>query len=285
MKTCIVLEGGAMRGIYTAGVLDELIKEDIKIDAMIGVSMGSLVGVNYLSNQPKRALRYNLKYCNDKRYMSLNSLLKTGDLVNKQFAYYDIPDELDKFDYETCNKSKIKFYCTVTNLDTGKAEYINIKDFRKELDVLRAGASMPGVSKIVEINKKKYLDGGIADSIPVKEALKMGYDKVIVVLTRPIEYRKKDSNLKSLQWIYRKYPHFKETISNRNSNYNKTVEEILKLEKEGKIFVIRPSIGLPIKRIEKDKDMIQKQYDLGIKDFKERLPELKKYLNSKSKRK
>ena len=279
MKTCLVLEGGALRGIYTAGVLDELQKEKIKVDAIIGVSMGSLVGVNYVSNQPGRAIRYNLKYCKDKRYMSINSLLKTGDLVNKQFAYYDIPDKLDKFDYDTCNKSKIKFYCTVTNLDTGKAEYINIKDYKKDLEVLRAGASMPGVSKIVEINNKRYLDGGIADSIPVKQALKMGFDKIIVVLTRPIEYRKKDSKLKFLQLLYRKYPKFKETISNRNSNYNKTVEEILKLEEEGKIFVIRPSIGLPIKRVEKDKEMIQKQYDLGIKDFKDKLPKLKKYLH------
>ena len=191
MKTCLILEGGALRGIYTAGVLDELQKENIKIDTIIGVSMGALVGVNYVSKQAGRAIRYNLKYCKDKRYISFRSLLKTGDIVNKKFAYYEIPDKLDKFDYEEFDKSKIKFITTVTNVETGKAEYIEIKDAKKDVEYLRAGGSMPGVSKIVEINGKKYLDGGIADSIPLDKALKDKYDKIIVVLTRPIEYRKK----------------------------------------------------------------------------------------------
>ena len=278
MKTCLILEGGALRGIYTAGVLDELIKDNIKIDTIIGVSMGALVGVNYLSNQPGRAIRYNLKYCKDKRYISIRSLLRTGNIVNKEFAYYKIPEELDKFDYDTYKKSKIKFYCTVTNLETGKAEYIEIKDSKKDIEYLRAGSAMPGVSKIVEVNNKKYLDGGIADSIPIKKAIELGYDKIIVITTRPIEYRKKDTSLKAMQLLYRKYPNFQKTISLRNNNYNKTVEEIIDLERNGRLFVIRPSKSIPIKRIEHNKDMIQSQYDLGVNDYKNIKRELLKYL-------
>ena len=278
MKTCLVLEGGALRGIYTAGVLDELIKDNIKIDAIIGVSMGALIGVNYLSNQPRRALRYNLKYCNDKRYMGINNLLKTGNIVNKEFAYYDIPNKLDLFDYETYKKSKIKLYTTVTNLHTGKAEYIEIDDPKEQIEYLRAGSSMPVVSKIVKIDNKLYLDGGIADSIPIEKAIELGYDKIIVITTRVKEYLKKDKELKLFSFIYRKYPEFANTIRNRNIIYNKTVNKLLELENTGKIFVIRPSKAIPIKRIEKNKEMIKKQYNLGINDYKKIRKDLKKYL-------
>ena len=278
MKTCLVLEGGALRGIYTAGVLDELIKENIKIDAIIGVSMGSLIGINYISNQPMRALRYNLRYLNDKRYISISSFIKTGNIVNKDFAYYELPLTLDKFDYDTFNKSKIKMYCTVTNLETGKAEYILIKDSKRDVEYLRAGSSMPGVSKIVKINNKLYLDGGISDSIPIHKAIELGYDKIIVVTTRTINYRKEESNQKLLSFIYRKYPNFVKTIKSRWKNYNKTVDDIIELEKQKKIFVIRPSKKINIKRIEKNIEIVKAQYNLGVRDFKNKLKDLKKYL-------
>ena len=278
MKTCLVLEGGALRGIYTAGVLDELIKDEIKIDAIIGVSMGSLVAVNYLSNQPGRAIRYNKKYCKDKRYMGIYPLLKEGNIVSKQFSYYDIPNKLDKFDYNTYKKSKIKLYCTVTNVLTGKAEYIEIKDADKDIEYLRAGSSMPGVSKIVEIGNQKYLDGGIADSIPIRKAIELGFDKIIVVETRPLEYRKKNKAINTLNFLYRKYPKFLETLQNRNFKYNEAKEEVISLEKLGRIFVIRPSRVVPIKRIEKNPKIIQEQYDLGRRDYIIRKDELFKYL-------
>lgn len=278
MKTCLVLEGGALRGIYTAGVLDELMKENIKIDTIIGVSMGALVGINYVSNQPKRALRYNLDYCNDKRYISISSLLKTGNLVNKEFAYYKLPEELDKFDYDTFNKSKTKMLCVVTNVETGSPEYIEIKDSKKDVEYLRATSAMPVVSKIIKINNKLYLDGGISDSIPIKYALSKKYDKIIVVTTRCLEYRKKEKKNKLFSFIYRKYPNFVNTINNRPIEYNKTVEDIIELEKQNKIFVIRPSKKINIKRIEKNKEIIKAQYNLGVKDFKNKLKDLKKYL-------
>ena len=252
MKTCLVLEGGGLRGIYTAGVLDEMLKDNLKIDAIIGVSMGALIGINYKSKQPERAIRYNLKYCNDKRYMGFHSLIKTGNIANKEFAYYKLPNELDKFDYNTYEKSKIKMYVTVTNLETGEAEYIEVDDAKEGIEYFRASSSMPGVSRIVEIEGNKYLDGGVADSIPVQKALELGYDRIIVVLTRPIEYRKKITEMKWLQTRY---------------NYNSTVEEIIKLEKSNKIFCIRPSKSIKIKRIEKDERIILEQYNLGKNDY------------------
>lgn len=281
MKTCLVLEGGGLRGIYTAGVLDEMLKDNIKIDAIIGVSMGALIGINYVSKQPERAIRYNLKYCNDKRYIGLRSLIKTGNIANKDFAYYKVPNELDKFDYDTFKKSKTKFYATVTNLETGEAEYIEIKDARGNIEYFRASSSIPGVSRIVEIDGKKYLDGGIADSIPVKKAIDMGYDRVIVVLTRPIEYRKKETEMKWLQARYKKYPKFMKAIAKRNKSYNEKVERIIRLEKEGKVFCIRPSKRVNIKRIEKNELIILEQYNLGKKDYQNDRDDLLKFIKKK----
>ena len=281
MKTCLVLEGGGLRGIYTAGVLDEMFKDKIKIDAIIGVSMGALIGINYKSKQPERAIRYNLRYCNNKRYMGFRSFLKTGNIANKEFAYYKIPNELDKFDYDTYKKTKMKMYVTVTNLETGEAEYIEIKDAKDNIEYFRATSSIPGVSKIVEIDGKKYLDGGIADSIPVKKALDLGYDRVIVVLTRPIEYRKKETEMKWLQSRYKKYPKFMKTISKRNKSYNEKVEKIIKLEKEGKVFCIRPSKRVNIKRIEKNERIILEQYNLGKRDYLDSKEELLKFVKRK----
>lgn len=281
MKTCLVLEGGGLRGIYTAGVLDELQKEKIRIDAIIGVSMGSLVGINYVSNQPGRAIRYNLKYCKDKRYMGIFSLLTTGNIANKEFAYYKLPNELDKFDYETFKKSPIKFYCTVSNLETGKAEYIEIKDAKKQIEYLRAGSSMPGVSRIVNIKNHKYLDGGITDSIPFLKAKELGYDKIIVVTTRPKEYRKKNKEYKTMSKIYKRYPKFVRAIRERNKKYNESLAELELLEKNKEVFVIRPSTKIPIKRIEKSKKIIQEQYNLGKNDFLKQKENLIKYVKGK----
>lgn len=281
MKTCLVLEGGGLRGIYTAGVLDEMLKDNIKVDAIIGVSMGALIGINYKSKQRERAIRYNLRYCNDKRYMGLHSLIKTGNIANKEFAYYKVPNELDKFDYDTYKKSKIKFYVTVTNLETGEAEYIEIKDAKDNIEYFRASSAIPGVSRIVEIDGKKYLDGGIADSIPVKKALDLGYDRVIVVLTRPIEYRKKLTEMKWLQARYKKYPKFMKAIAKRNKSYNEKVDRIIKLEKEGKVFCIRPSRQVKIKRIEKDERIILKQYNLGKSDYLNIKEDLSKFVKKK----
>ena len=173
MKTCFVLEGGALRGLYTCGILDYLLEKKLNIDCIIGVSAGALFGVNYFSKQKGRAIRYNRKYCNDKRYMSLRSLILTGNIVNKKFAYYKVTKELDPFDEETFEKTKKDFFAVVTNLDTGSPEYIKIEKPIEQLEELRATSAMPLLSKIIKINDKKYLDGAVSDSIPVMKALEI----------------------------------------------------------------------------------------------------------------
>ena len=282
MKIGLVLEGGALRGIYTAGVLDVLLKNNVKVDKIIGVSAGALFGVNYKSNQPGRALRYNKKYCNNKNYMSYYSFFTTGNIVNREFCFDKLVNELDPFDYETYSNNNIDFYATVTNLETGKAEYHLIKDIRNEKDseYLRASGSMPFVSRIVEVDGKKYLDGAIADSIPVDKMLTMSVDKIIVVPTRPIDFRRRKKTAIFNKLKYKKYPNFVDKLSNRYKMYNKEVERIIDLENQGKVFVIRPSRFVNIKRLEKNPEIIQEMYDLGVSDTKSKLKELKKYLES-----
>ena len=283
MKTLLVLEGGALRGIYTAGVLDVLLDTDIKIDAIVGVSAGALFGINYVSNQKGRCLRYNLENANNKNYMGFYSLFKTGNIMNEDFCFNKLIYETDPFDFDTFNNSKTKFYCVVTNLETGKPEYKLITDIKNEMEYLRASGSMPLVSKIVEIDGKKYLDGGVSDSVPLEWALKQGYDKIIIVETRVKDYRKKKSNTSLFKLKYKSYPNFINTLENRWITYNKTKEDIIKLDRD-KIFVIRPSKLVPIKRIEHDRTRIQEMYDLGVEDAKNSLDDLKIYLKREGKR-
>lgn len=251
MKVGLVLEGGGMRAMFTAGVLDVFLTENVQVDGIVAVSAGVLFGVNYPAKQYGRALRYNKKYLNDKRYMGWHSLLTTGNIVNKDFAFYELPFTLDPFDAETFRQLKIDFYATLTNVQTGEAEYVKLDDVFNEMEVLRATSAMPFVSKMVEINGQYYLDGGIADSIPLKKCQALGYDKIIVVLTRPLEYRKKTTPSWIFNLFYRDYPHLVEKLKTRYQNYNDTVEEIIRLNNNKDIFVIRPSHHLPISRIEK----------------------------------
>lgn len=280
MKVGLVLEGGAMRGMYTAGVLDVFLDNEMKFDGIIGVSAGVLFGVNYLSKQRGRVIRYNKKFIKDKRYMGFWSLLTTGNIINKDFSFYEVPQKLDVFDNETFMKSDIDFFATVTNVETGEPEYIKLKDLFAQMEVLRATSAMPYVSQIVELENGKYLDGGVSDSIPVEKCKEMGYDKIIVILTRPLDYRKKKPKEFIAKTYYRKYPKFAKTLNNRYKMYNDTVEKIIELENKKEIFVIRPSKTLKIKRIEKDAEKLQEMYDLGLEDGQKVLEDLKKYLQN-----
>ncbi len=283
MKVGLVLEGGAMRGLYTAGVLDVFLDSGIKADTVIGTSAGVLFGVNYASGQRGRALRYNKKYAPNGCYMGIRSLLTTGNIINKQFAYYDLPSKLDIFDEEAYERSGVDFYATVTNVETGEPEYIKITDCFAQMEAMRATSAMPYVSKIVEYEGKKYLDGGVADSIPVDKCIEMGCDKVIVVLTRPIDYRKGKTNPKLANMLYgRKYPKIAERMNNRYAEYNACVEKIIEMEKRGKIFVIRPSRTVKVKHIERSRERLQEIYDLGAADCAASLDALKAYLHNES---
>lgn len=280
-KVGLVLEGGSMRGMYTAGVLDVFMDAGINVDGIVGVSAGALFGPNYFSKQKGRVIRYNKRFCKNHRYMSLLSFLLTGNIVNKKFAFYDVTTKYDIFDNDTFMKNNTGYYVTVTNVETGKAEYLEIKDIIKELEKLRASSAIPGVSRMVEIDGKKYLDGGIGDSIPVLQCKKLGYEKIIVVLTRPLDYRKEPMSEKLMKVLaakYKKYPRFIEAMENRYLRYNETVEIIIDMENKKEIFVIRPSEAIQLKTVERNKEKLQAVYDLGVKDCKKQLEDLKQYL-------
>ena len=279
MKIGLVLEGGAMRGMYTAGIIDMLLENNIKIDTIVGVSAGVLFGINYLSNQKGRVIRYNKKYAKDSRYMGLKSLITTGNIINKDFAFYELPFKLDVFDEDAFEQSDCELYATVTNVETGEPEYFKVNNACGEMELLRATSAMPFVSKMVNWEGKKYLDGGISDSIPVDKCRELGCDKIIVVLTRPFDYRKKKANSFMTKMKYGRYPNLMATINNRYRNYNNTLDRIVYLEEKKDIFVFRPSKDLHIKRIEKNKDKLQAMYDLGISDYKENVAELMRYLS------
>ena len=278
MKTGLVLEGGAMRGIYTAGVLDVFLEHGIHFDGVIGVSAGALHGCSFVSEQKGRSLRYFKKYRNDKHFLSGWSFLHTGEVVGKQFCYHDIPERLDPFDYEAFVKSDTDFYATCTNVETGKAEYIKITDMLSQVDAMRASASMPYVSKIVDYNGMKLLDGGCADSIPVEAFYKMGYERLVVVLTREAGFAKKPENAKMAEIRYHKYPEFVQALQNRHVVYNHSLEVLKEMERAGQAFVIQPDKKLDISRMENDIEVIQQVYDLGGKDARIRMKALKDWM-------
>ena len=280
MKTGLVLEGGAMRGIYTAGVLDVFMEQGLHFDGVIGVSAGALHGCSFVSGQKGRSIRYFKKYRNDKHFMSMWNLVHTGEVVGKQLCYHDIPERLDPYDYEAFLKSDTEFYATCSNVETGKAEYIKITDMLNQIDVLRASASMPYVSKLVDYQGMKLLDGGCTDSIPLHAFAKMGYKKCVVVLTRPAGYRKKPGNFWLPEAAYHKYPAFVRALRSRYYFYNKTVEWLDRLEQEGKIFVIRPSVALPIGRTEHSVEKLQETYDIGRKDAANQMHAMENWFKS-----
>ncbi|MCR5492371.1 MAG: patatin family protein [Streptococcus sp.] len=278
MSVGLVLEGGGMRGLFTAGVLDAFLDAGIEVDGIVSVSAGALFGVNFLSKQKGRALRYNKKYASYPEYMGLRSWLKTGNVVNKDFTYYKVPMELDIFDEKTFEESGVPFYATVTNLATGEPEYHKVDNVFEQMELLRASSALPLASKIVEWNGNKYLDGGLSDSIPVGFAKSLGFDKIIVVLTRPIDYRKKPSSGRLYKLFYRRYPKFVEVASKRYEHYNATVEYIIDLEKKGELFAIRPSQNLEIGRLETNPEKFEEIYQIGLADAKDDMAKLKEYL-------
>lgn len=280
-KVGLVLEGGALMGMFTAGVLDSLMESNIDIDSIIGVSAGALFGVNYYSNQKGRALRYNKKYLNHRNYISFSSFLRTGNMINKDFAFYKITKSLDPVDVDTFVNANKKYIAVATNLETGLPEYLDINNPFEQIEELRATSAVPLLSRIIKINAKKYLDGAIGDSIPVEKMKELGYKKIIVVLTRPLEYRKKQLNIfrKILMRIrYFKYPLFLKAAFNRHNMYNESIKNIIDMENSKDIFVIRPSKPIIVKMTENNPNKLQEIYDLGVDDFNKNKDNLLAYI-------
>ena len=241
------------------------------------VSAGALFGVNFLSRQKGRVIRYNKRFNSDKNYMGLRPLLREGNIVSTKYAYEDVPRRLDPFDDAAYKKSGVPFYAVVTNLETGLPEYIKIDSVFARMDALRASGSMPFVSRPVIIDGKPYLDGGISDSIPFRFAESLGCEKRIVILTRDMEYRKKPMSPALIRLWFGKSP-MAEKLLHRHALYHHTIEELKELEAAGKALVIRPSSPIQIGRMEKNPDILQSVYDLGVKDGLASLTAVQKYL-------
>ncbi len=278
MKTGLVLEGGAMRGMYTAGVLDVLMENEIWVDGYIGVSAGVAYGCNYKSKQIGRIIRYNKKYCNDPRYASIRSLITTGDLFNVEFSYHEIPEKLDVFDVETYCSNPVRFYAVCTDVETGEAVYPELDGSEIDIKWMQASASMPLVSRTVKINGREYLDGGIADSVPLRWFQENGYDRNLVVLTQPEGFRKEKSSAQGLMRLFlKKYPKIVGAMEKRHLVYNETLDEIEKQRKQGRILVIKPSKDLQVKRVERDPEKLEALYRLGRADTEARIDEIKEF--------
>lgn len=281
MKTGLVLEGGALRGLFTAGILDVLMENNVQTDGLIGVSAGAAFGCNYKSKQHGRVIRYNKRYAKDWRYCSWKSLLLTGDMFGKQFCYHDLPDKLDVFDSQTFDVNPMEFYAVCTDVTTGKPIYKKLMHHTYECNEwIRASASMPLVSHVVEIRDMKLLDGGVADSIPLEFFQHIGYERNIVVLTQPDGYVKKRSSLLWLMKILlRKYPAFLRAMADRPAMYNRELAYVKQQEQAGNTLVIRPQSKIKISHTSHDPTEMQRVYDEGRRIATENMPAIRKFLS------
>lgn len=281
MKKGLILEGGAMRGMFTAGVTDVMQEEGIEFDGAVGVSAGAAFGCNYKSRQIGRALRYNKRFCNDSRYSGLRSLLTTGNLFNTEFAYREVPLNLDAFDFDTYTANPMEFYLVCTDVETGKPIYHRYDGYHDHgFDWIRASASMPMVSRTVEIDGQKLLDGGISDAIPLRFFENLGYNRNIVILTQPAGYRKKKTSaMPIIRLMYRKFPALVHAMEIRHEMYNSTLEYIARQEAAGNILVIRPAEPLPVSRVEKNPERLQAAYNIGRATATAQLEAIRQFLS------
>ncbi len=283
MKKGLIMEGGAMRGLFTAGVTDVFMENGIDFDGGVGTSAGAAFGCNYKSKQIGRALRYNKEYCDDERYVSAKSFFKTGNLYSEDFCYHQIPETLDKFDFDTFNRNPMEFYVTCTNIETGLAVHHKHDEEKEDmgtfLEWVRASCAMPLLEQIVEIDGLKLLDGGVGDSVPLRFMEEIGYDRNVVILTQPLNYVKKKIKYGLLaRKVYKEYPKLTEAMLDRYERYNETYSYIRDKELKGDLFVIRPPKSLNISISNKPEE-IQRVYDIGRNEGLKCLDAVRDYLS------
>ena len=280
MASGLVLEGGAMRGLFTAGVLDVLMENNVTFDVAVGVSAGAAFGVNMKSKQIGRVLRYNLRFAGKPYYASWKSWRRSGNLYAENFCFHIIPEKLDVFDKKTFMANPMEFWCVATDAATGKPVYHKLRDAGYvDLEWIRASSSIPFFAHPVAIKGHYYFDGGVSDSVPYDFLVKNNFDKKVVITTQPKEYRKKQSKLFPIEKvILREYPAVLKKLATRAEDYNAVLDEIQRDEDNGETFVIRPPYPLNIGTVESDKDEIKRVYEIGRKEAKKVLPELVGYL-------
>jgi predicted patatin/cPLA2 family phospholipase len=284
MKTGLVMEGGAMRGMFSCGVIDVLLEEDLRFDAAAGISAGACFGCNFKSGQIGRAVRYNKRFSRDPRYCSFRSLLTTGDLYGADFCYRELPDVLDPFDRRAFAENPMDFYVGATDVDSGAIVYHKCSDGgERDMQWIRASASMPMVSRIVEADGRRLLDGGIVEPVPYPVLEREGCDRIVCILTQPKGYRKeKVSGLPLIRLLLRRTPKTAEAMAERHLVYNRQMEEIDRREAAGEILVIRPPESLGISRTEHDPAELERVYQLGRRTARLMLPAIRNYLQSET---
>ena len=281
MKKGLVLEGGAMRGLFSAGVIDVLMENNLSPDGVIGVSAGAAFGCNMKSKQPGRVIRYNKKLAHDWRYASFRSLLTTGDYFGGEYAYHYMPRKLDYFDVETFRNNPMEFWVVCTNVGTGKAVYKRLMEVNDAcLEYIRASASMPIAARIVTVEGKKLLDGGIADSIPLRFFQEQGYDRNLVVLTQPANYVKEPNKLMPLMRLWlRRHPRIIRALEQRHIMYNNQLEYVRQEEKKSNTLVLHPEVTLTIGHLSHNPDDMQATYEHGRKVATKHLEEIKAFFS------
>ena len=278
----LVLEGGGMKGVYTSGVLDFFLDKGLEFSSVYGVSAGACSMCSFLSKQRGRAINVSVDYLDTKKYCSVESLLTTGDLFHVETCYHLIPDYLDPYDYEAFDSYQGKAFSVVTNIETGRAEYLRVRDMKQDIDMIRASASLPLVSRNVKIGGSYYLDGGLADSIPLQKSIMDGNTRNVVIMTKEVGFvRKPSSHLELIKLRYLKYPKVYELMSRRHINYNETLAYIERQRENGQAFVIRPQRKSDVGRIEKDKEKLLALYREGYEGAEACYEELIQYLNHK----
>lgn len=283
MKTGLVMEGGAMRGMFTCGVIDVMMENHIDFDGAIGVSAGAAFGCNIKSRQIGRAIRYNKRFCRDKRFCSIRSWVTTGDLYGAKFCYDTLPYQLDIWDMDTFDSNPMEFYVVCTDVDTGKPVYQRCMNARESMDYIRASASMPVASRPVEIDGRRLLDGGISDSVPLRFFESIGYDRNVVILTQPANYRKQPQKMMPLMRVLlRKYPALVRDMEQRYRVYNATIADIRRKEAAGQVFVIRPEAPLEIGSTEKHPEELERVYQAGRRVALAQLEDLRQFLSAKA---
>ncbi len=281
MKKGLVLEGGAMRGLFSAGVMDVMLEHDVRFDGAVGVSAGAAFGANFASKQIGRTLRYNKRYAKDWRYCSLRSWITTGDLFGAEFAYHQLPDQLDVFDREAFERNDMVFYVVCTDVETGEAVYKECRETGYDmLEWIRASASMPLVSRIVHLEGHLLLDGGVADSIPLAFMEQQGYGRNVVITTQPEGFVKMPTPFMPLMRLsLRKYPKMVRALAERHIMYNEQLAYVARQEEAGTAFVIRPDEPLMIGHTSHDPEQMQRIYDLGRKKGQEVIQQIIQFLD------
>lgn len=281
-KSSLVLEGGGMRGIYTAGVLDFFLEKDIEFETVIGVSAGACHACNFISKQKGRNYHVNTDYLKGSQYLSFRNLIKTKSAFGMEFIFDDIPNKLNLFDYDAFHNSKSQLITVSSNVETAEPFYRTIVNMYTDVDYIKSSISIPLLAPIVELDGRKLLDGGICDSIPIAYAQSLGYEKNVVILTRDPSYRKGKNNLMPLiRKSFKNYPKFIKAVENRHNNYNNTLNLLELLKRQKKVFVIQPKEEVKISQLEKNIDKLKGLYDQGYEDAKSSYDSLLEFLTQK----